>query len=166
MASTGEVACFGEDLEEAFLKGELAVGGKIPSKGIFVSLGDKENKTKFLENAKLLKTLNIPIFATEKTADFFNSNGIKTKALYKIHENKSPNVLEYFQKGKIDFAVNIVDSHFVKVIDDDYAIRRSAIDHNIPLFTNIKKAELFIKAICCKNLNGLPVKSWNEYCKD
>jgi len=36
MSSTGEVACFGEDLEEAFLKGELAVGGKIPKKGIFM----------------------------------------------------------------------------------------------------------------------------------
>ncbi|MBI4084354.1 MAG: carbamoyl-phosphate synthase large subunit, partial [Candidatus Levybacteria bacterium] len=35
MASTGEVACFGEDVEEAFLKGELSVGGKIPKLGIF-----------------------------------------------------------------------------------------------------------------------------------
>ncbi|PIP75118.1 MAG: carbamoyl phosphate synthase large subunit, partial [Candidatus Levybacteria bacterium CG22_combo_CG10-13_8_21_14_all_35_11] len=43
MSSTGEVACFGEDLEEAFLKGELAVGGKIPEKGIFISLGGDEN---------------------------------------------------------------------------------------------------------------------------
>ena len=39
MASTGEVACFGDDVEEAYLKAILATGGRIPKKGIFISLG-------------------------------------------------------------------------------------------------------------------------------
>ena len=47
--------------------------------------------------------------------------------------------------------------------NDDYTIRRAAVDHNIPLFTNITKAELFIKAITEKKLNNLPIKAWNEY---
>ena len=92
-----------------------------------------------------------------------NKNGVKTRRLYKIHERKSPNILDFFQRGKIDLAINISDSHFKKVINDDYVIRRSAIDHNIPLFTNFKKAELFIKAIVEKKPETLFPKSWNEY---
>lgn len=165
MSSTGEVACFGEDAEEAFLKGELAVGGKIPKKGIFISLGGEENKIRFLETAKKMTELKIPIFATEKTSNFLNKNKVRTKKLYKLHEKRSPNILEYFQKGKIDLAINLVDSHIKKVIDDDYQIRRYAVDHNIPLFTNRQKAELFIKAVVEKDIENLPIKSWDEYVK-
>ena len=163
MASTGEVACFGEDIEEAFLKGELSVGGKVPKKGVFVSLGGDENKVKFLESVKLLANLNLPIFATEKTSVFLQKNGIKTQRLYKIYEKKSPNVLDFFQKGAVDLAINLVETHLQKDEKDHYTIRRAAIDHNIPLFTNIKKAELFVKAITSKKEDKLPIKSWSEY---
>lgn len=163
MGSTGEVACFGEDTEEAFLKGEISVGGKIPAKGIFVSLGGDENKVEFLESVRLLPNLNIPIFATEKTAAFLSRNGVKVKHLYKIHEHKSPNILDFFQRGKIDLAINLVDMHVKKDMDDDYQIRRFAVDHNIPLFTNLKKAELFIKALVNKKPGNLFIKSWEEY---
>ncbi len=64
MASTGEVACFGEDLEEAYLKAILATGGKIPQKGIFISLGGDDKKARFLEGARLLATLGVPLYAT------------------------------------------------------------------------------------------------------
>jgi len=163
MSSTGEVACFGEDLEEAFLKGELAVGGKIPKKGIFVSLGGDENKIRFLSNVKRLTKLKLPFFATEKTAEFLKKNKINVSILYKLHEHKSPTLLDYLQKGKIDLAINIVDSHFKKDIDDDYLIRRAAVDNNVPLLTNFRKAALFIKAITRKKIKNLPVKSWEEY---
>lgn len=163
MGSTGEVACFGEDVEEAFLKGELAVGGKIPKKGIFVSLGGEVNKLRFLQAAKELAKLKIPLFATEKTAMFLNSLGIKSKRLYKIHEKKSPNILDHFREGKVDMAINITQRTAVNEMRDNYPIRRSAIDHNIPLFTNHQKAELFIKALVNKKLEDLPIKSWEEY---
>ncbi|MCL5438865.1 MAG: carbamoyl-phosphate synthase (glutamine-hydrolyzing) large subunit [Patescibacteria group bacterium] len=163
MASTGEVACFGEDVEEAFLKGELAVGGKIPKKGIFLGIGGEENRIKFLEQAKNLEKLKLQIYATEHTTEFLIRNKIRAKKLYKIHEKKSPNILEYFQKGKVDLAINIVDSHIKKIIDDDYAIRRFAVDHNIPLFTNRQKAEVFIKAITEKDIDKLAIKSWDDY---
>ena len=166
MASTGEVACFGEDLEEAFLKSELSVGGKIPQKGIFVTLGGDDNKEHFLNSAKKLRALQLPIYATEKTAAFLNQQGVKTIHLYKIHEKQSPNILEYFQEGKVDLAINIVDPHIKKDINDDFAIRRWAVDHNIHLFTNLKKAELFVNALADKKLSELPIKSWNEYVPD
>jgi carbamoyl-phosphate synthase large subunit len=163
MASTGEVACFGESIEEALLKAEIAVGGKVPKKGIFISLGGEENKVRFLESAISLAKLNLPIFATEKTAKFLKSHGLNIKHLYKIQEKKSPNVLEYFQKGKVDLAINLVETQLQKDEGDHYTIRRAAIDHNIPLFTNRQKAKLFVKAITSLKLEDLKIKPWSEY---
>ena len=163
MASTGEVACFGEDVEEAYLKAILATGGHIPRKGIFISLGGEEKKAKFLESALLLKTFGIPLYATEKTSAYLRVHGIETTMLYKIHEQKAPNVLTYFNDNKVDLAINIVEGHVNKEIDDDYAMRRYAVDHNIPLFTKIKQARLFVQAIVHKDLASIPIKSWDEY---
>src|SRR5436309_4457856 len=81
MASTGEVACFGEDLEEAYLKAALATGYTIPKKGIFISLGGDAKKAKFLESARLLANLHIPLYATDKTADYLREHGIHATKL-------------------------------------------------------------------------------------
>jgi len=166
MASTGEVACFGEDIEEAYLKAIIATGGNIPQKGIFISLGGDEKKAKFLESARLLCTLGLPLYATEKTSEFLRAHAIETTMLYKIHEQKAPNVLTYFADNKVDLAINIVDGHINKELDDDYAMRRYAVDHNIPLFTKIKQARLFVKALVEKDLATIPIKSWDEYSLD
>ena len=163
MASTGEVACFGEDVEDAYLKAIIATGGNIPTKGVFVSIGGDDKKEDFLESAFLLKSLGIPIYATEKTSEFLQEHGIEATMLYKIHEERSPNVLTYFRDNKIDLAINAVDMPIKKAVDDDYAMRRYAIDHNIQLFTKIKQARLFIRAIAEKSLKTIPIKSWNEY---
>lgn len=39
MTSTGEVACFGENRYEAYLKAMLSTGFKIPKKNILLSIG-------------------------------------------------------------------------------------------------------------------------------
>ncbi|GER85992.1 hypothetical protein KDW_01540 [Dictyobacter vulcani] len=163
MASTGEVACFGDNLEEAYLKAIIATGGKIPQRGIFISLGGDEKKAKFLESARLLATLGVPLYATEKTSAFLREHGVETTMLYKIHEEKAPNVLTYFADNKIDLAINIVEGHINKELDDDYAMRRYAVDHNIHLFTKIKQARLFAKALVEQDLATIPIKSWDEY---
>jgi carbamoyl-phosphate synthase large subunit len=163
MASTGEVACFGEDLEEAYLKAIIATGGHVPTKGIFMSIGGDDKKQKFLETATLLATLGVPLYATEKTSAFLRQHGIETTMLYKIHEKKSPNILTHFSSHKIDLAINVVDQHAMKEVDDGYEMRRVAIDYNIPLFTKIKQARLFARAIVNKNVQTIPIKSWNEY---
>jgi carbamoyl-phosphate synthase large subunit len=163
MASTGEVACFGEDVEEAYLKAIIATGGGVPRKGIFISLGGEDKKIRFLESARQLATLGIPLYATEKTCAFLQAHDIETTMLYKIHEQQSPNILTYFRDNKIDLAINIVDGKIKKELDDDYAMRRYAVDHNIPLFTKIKQARLFVKAIVEKDLTTIPIKAWSEY---
>ncbi len=49
MTSTGEVACLGDDFNEAFLKSLISVGFKIPKKTILLSTGPIDSKVEFLE---------------------------------------------------------------------------------------------------------------------
>lgn len=165
MASTGEVACFGKTLEEAYLKGFLAVGGKIPQKGVFISLAGEEKKEKFLQSVKQLSSQNLKIFATEHTYKFLTQAGIPVTRVYKIRDKKIPNVLTLLQEKKIDLVINIVDRSLVQDMKDSFVLRRGAIDANVPLFTKIKNARLFIDAIGKYPLEKLEVKSWNEYLK-
>ncbi|MCL6096830.1 MAG: carbamoyl-phosphate synthase (glutamine-hydrolyzing) large subunit [Patescibacteria group bacterium] len=163
MASTGEVACFGKDEKEAYLKGILSTGGVIPSKGIFASIGGEDKKKDFLQSARYLVKLKLPIYATEKTTKFLRENGISVTLLYKIHEDKSPNILDYYVSKKIDLAINVVDKHFKKDVDDDLAIRRNAVDNNIPVFTKLSQIKLFAQALSEKKVKDLLVKPWSEY---
>lgn len=166
MASTGEVACFGEDLEEAYLKAIIATGGRVPQKGIFISLGGEDKKQRFLESARQLATLGLPLYATEKTSEFLREHGIESMVLYKLHEQKEPNILTYFRDHKVDLVINVANNYVTKEVDNDgSAMRRYAIDHNVPLFTKIKQARLFTRALIGKDLATVPVKSWSEYDK-
>ncbi len=163
MASTGEVACFGEDLEEAYLKGLLSTGGILPKKGIFISFGGDRKKQIALPSIRNLAKLNIPLYATEKTSKFLIQNNIKVNKLYKIHEKKSPNILDYFVNKKVDLVINLVDVHLKKDLIDDYQIRRTATDSNILVVTKLKQVELLSKALLHKSLEKLQIKSWSDY---
>merc|ERR1719230_249445 len=69
MQSTGEVACFGQNQYEAFLKAFLAAGFKIPAKNILVSIGPLEQKFEFTAAAQTLVTMGYQLYATKNTYD-------------------------------------------------------------------------------------------------
>ena len=163
MASTGEVACFGKDVEEAYLKGFLAVGGRMPQKGIFISLAGEEKKDKFLRSIKQLAKLELPLYATDKTYKFLKKADIPVTKVDKIQQRTNSNVLTLLREGKVDLVINIVDRNLPKDMKDGYAIRRGAIDNNVALFTKIKNARLFIDAISKYKLTDLEIKSWGDY---
>ena len=163
MASTGEVACFGDDIYEAYLKSQIATGVSLPKKSVFISLAGEENKIKFQEAAKTLFKMGLKIYATAGTAQFFKNHGIDVTKLYKIHEHQKPNVLDFLLTKKIDLVINIFDPYFKKEFDDDYLIRRASIDFGIPLLANMQAAQLFVKAISLKKPADLKILPWNQY---
>lgn len=168
MASTGEVGCLGQDVEEAFLKAVLSTGFTWPKAGVLISLGGDINKAKFLSTAKkLYKNTNLKIYATENTAKFLRKNGVKSQALYKIYENKEPNVKTVLASKKIDLVINMSDaSEKRKVYDENtirQTVRRTAVDFAVPIITNLQSAKLFVNAICGKKKEDLEVKEWGEY---
>jgi len=48
-------------------------------------------------------------------------------------------------------------------LSNDYLIRRSAVDFNIPLITNGRLASAFLIGICKLSIDDIKIKSWDEY---
>jgi carbamoyl-phosphate synthase large subunit len=163
MASTGEVACLGDDFEEAFLKAVLSVGYRLPVRNILLSTGPVAHKAAFLESARLLVELGVNLFATRGTSEFLAAHGVATTALHWPLEALSPNVLEYLEGGRLDLVINIPKSTQESELTNDYVIRRRAVDFGIPLITNIQLAQRFVEAIAAKRPEDLQIKSWSEY---
>ncbi|MCC8088147.1 MAG: carbamoyl-phosphate synthase (glutamine-hydrolyzing) large subunit [Rikenellaceae bacterium] len=163
MSSTGEVGCIGDDFSEAILKSMLSVGYKIPEKNVLMSTGDARSKTEMLSAAKSLQNKGYNIFATRGTAEFLENNGVKATVLHWPDENIHPNTLDYIKERKIDLVVNIPKNLSKDELNNDYLIRRGAIDFNIPLLTNARLASAFINAFCKLDREHLKIKSWNEY---
>lgn len=164
MSSTGEVACFGDELEEAFLKSLLSTGFRLPKENILVTLGDIEDKVDFLDSAEKLVEMGYKLYATENTHHELKKHGIKSKLVYKINEKKSPNILSLLEKKKFDLVINTQSlKHAHKTMRDGYIMRRKAIDYNIPLINNLKIAELFVNSIYKYRKEQLEIKSMDEY---
>jgi carbamoyl-phosphate synthase large subunit len=163
MTSTGEVACLGDDFNEAFLKSFLSVGFTLPKKTILLSTGPLQSKVEFLESTKLLEHRGFTFYATKGTADFMQAHGIPAKVLHWPLEDTEPNTLSYIADGKIDLVINIPKNIEKDELDNDYLIRRKAVDFNVPLITNLQLAKRFVEALSRTNLDDLNVKSWDEY---
>jgi carbamoyl-phosphate synthase large subunit len=163
MASTGEVGCIGDDYYETLLKSMLSVGYTIPKKNILLSTGTARDKVELLNSARLLVEKGYNLFATKGSAEFFRSNGLEVTALHWPDEDKEPNTLDYIRQKKIDLVVNIPKNLSKQELNNDYTIRRSAVDYNIPLITNARLASAFLIAICKRDIDDIPIKSWDEY---
>ncbi|MDD5362040.1 MAG: carbamoyl-phosphate synthase (glutamine-hydrolyzing) large subunit [Ignavibacteria bacterium] len=161
MASTGEVGCIGEDYYEAILKAMLSVGYTIPKNNILFSTGPARSTIELLGSARMLSENKYNLFATENTHNFLNANGIESTLLYLPEEKKNPNVYEYLKNRVIDLAVNIPSGLSSDALNNDYKIRRAAVDYNIPLLTNSRLAAAFIYAFCKRT--DISVKSWQEF---
>jgi carbamoyl-phosphate synthase large subunit len=163
MSSTGEVACLGDDFNEAFLKSLLSTGHKFPRKAALLSTGTLKNKAEILEDLLTLKKMGLKFYGTKGTADFYKENGIDVEVLYRPFDNAEPGILTYLSEGKIDLVINIPKTAEKVELDSDYIIRRKAVDLNIPLFTNVQFIKRFIKSIEHYSRENLPIKSWDEY---
>ena len=163
MVSTGEVGCLGDTAEEALLKSMLSVGYKIPEKTVLVSGGPIKSKVVLLESVRLLVKKGYQIYATQGTHRFFAENSVPSSLLFWPDDHQEPNVLTYLREKKIDLVINIPKNLSKGELDNDYKIRRTAIDFGIPLLTNARLASKFIRAFCSLGMEDLKIKSWNEY---
>jgi carbamoyl-phosphate synthase large subunit len=163
MASTGEVGCIGEGFYEAILKAMFAVGYRIPQKSILLSTGPARSKVELLNSAIALREKGHKLYATRGTQQFLESAGVEVHVAYWPDENRSPNTIELIKTHQVDLVVNIPKDLSASELNNDYSIRRTAVDYNIPLLTNSRLASAFILAFCQMNADDLAIKSWAEY---
>ena len=163
MSSTGEVGCLGDDLNEAILNALIATGYSIPKDAVLISSGGAKGKVSLLEPAQQLMKNGYTIYATAGTAKFFNDNGVKATGVAWPDEEGDCNVMDLISQHKVGLVINVPKNHTSRELTNGYKIRRGAIDHNIPLMTNVRLAKAFIEAFTAMKLDDVKIKSWQEY---
>lgn len=171
MLSTGEVACLGENFADAFSKALQSAEFKIPPKGgsVLITVGGEELKKKILPLAKSLREMGFKIYATEHTAEALRGAGLSNiSVLHKVKEvGVNPNILEYLQSGKIDLVINIPTANtpgkYSDILEDEYIIRRLAVEFNVPAVTNLELASALIKVLKQRDGEEPTIRSLNEY---
>jgi carbamoyl-phosphate synthase, large subunit len=164
MASTGEVGCIGDTFDEAILSAMISVGTDVPKKKILVSSGALKDKVKLLDPCKVIAAKDYTIYGTAGTAKFLNDNGVKAIAVNWPDEvGGELDIMEMFSNHEFDLVINVPKDQTKRELTNGYRIRRAAVDHNIPLITNIRLASAFINAFCKINPEDIQIKSWQEY---
>jgi carbamoyl-phosphate synthase large subunit len=163
MTSTGEVACLGDDFNEAFLKSLISVGYVVPRNAVLLSTGAIDSKAELLGGVKMLDEMGLSLYATKGTAAFLEANGIKAGVLHWPLENREPNALTYIENKRVDLVINIPKNIDRVELDNDYLIRRKAIDCGVPLITNLQLAKRFAEALRSLPADIMKAKSWREY---
>ena len=165
MASTGEVATFGEDKYEAILTSMRAANFKVPKRNVFLCIGPLQAKLEFLNSVKELIDCGLTIYCSQGTYDFYTSRNIPVTLLHKPSTNLEPNVKSYISEGKVDLVINIRDSKADSgSLTDGYHIRRTAVDFSVCLLTDVKLASLICAAMHRRH-NGhvSQLKAWDEF---
>ena len=150
MASTGEVACFGQDMSEAFLLAIQASGFKIPDKKktAILSVGPEKAKEELVDSVRRLEQLGFKLYGTGGTADYYKERGINIEVAYKPSKKASPDAVTLIKDGEIDLVINVPDSVNTVSVTDGYSIRRTAVDFGISLLTNTKNTVTLVRALC------------------
>jgi carbamoyl-phosphate synthase large subunit len=170
MQSTGEVACFGVNQYDAFLKAMISAGFKLPTKTVLVCVGPAAQKLEFLQQAAQLVEMGFQLFATKNTYEALQHAGFDSCTLvYKPAVKREPNILTLLRGGKLDLVINVPDSMDSQALTDGFEMRRAAVDCGVPLLVDIKTAGLMVASLHRKwtrEQSGRPFwsySSWQEY---
>jgi len=128
-----------------------------------LSTGPARSKIELLNSARALRDKGHKLYATRGTYQFLINAGVEVHVAYWPDEDKSPNTVELIRNREVDLVVNIPKDLTTSELNNDYAIRRNAVDFNVPLLTNARLASAFILAFCRMNEEDLSIKSWDEY---
>lgn len=156
MASTGEVASFGRDKYEAYVKALLSTGFRLPNRNILFSIGSYKEKLEMLPSIQNLHQIGYNLFATAGTADFLKEHGVPVKYLEILPGQEEDIKSEYsltqhLANNLIDLYVNLPSNNRFRrpanYMSKGYRTRRMAVDYQTPLVTNVKNAKILIEAI-------------------
>ena len=156
MASTGEVASFGKDKYEAYIKALISTGFKLPRRNILFSIGTFKEKLEMLPSIGKLHKMGYNLFATAGTADYLKEHGIPVKYLEllageEVELKSEYSLTQHLANNLIDLYINLPSSNRFRrpanYMSKGYRTRRMAVDYQTPLVTNVKNAKLLIEAI-------------------
>ncbi len=150
MTSTGEVACIDYDFASAYLKalrGSNLVIPK-PDKPVLISVREDDRKHA-VEIASKLKKMNFELVATEETANVLEGAGISdVKVLKKLSDSDSgDSVIDYLRNRRVGLIIHSPTFGDKAGSVEGYALRRMAVEHLIPMITNIGSARVLVNSM-------------------
>jgi carbamoyl-phosphate synthase large subunit len=144
MHSTGEVMGIGQTFGEAYGKAMVGAGLSLPRKGTaFLSVNDTDKGQSVIIARKLVR-LGFQIIATLGTSARLKEVGLKVETVFKVNEGR-PNIVDHIKRGDVALIINTPlgrASHF-----DEQAIRRAALQYNVPCVTTMTGAQAIVEAL-------------------
>src|SRR5438105_2279405 len=147
MHSTGEVMGIGESFGEAYAKAMTAAGLELPESGTaFISVNEAD-KGQAVLLARRLSRLGFDLMATIGTAARLREVGLECATVFKVNEGR-PNIADHIKQGEIALVINTPlgrTSHY-----DEQAIRRAALQYNVPCVTTMTGAHALVDALASR----------------
>jgi len=145
MSSTGEVACFGADVHEAFLKAIMSTGFKMPKNTITLTVA-VDVLEDVVHHVWLLHSMGYKLLATAETQPFLVAKGIPADVVHYADSTHSPNIREVISNKKVDLVVNL-HTPLSTELRNNFLTRRTAVDFGIPLLTNVQLFKMFVESL-------------------
>ena len=146
MKSTGEAIGYDDSFTRALYKSLQASGMVVRGYGtIFVTLADA-TKDEALPLVRRFYNLGFNIEATKGTAKYLKDHGIRTRHLRKISEG-SDEIYQAIRKGHISYVINTIDVNQKSTHLDGYAIRRTAVENNVTVFTALETVRVLLDVL-------------------
>nr|WP_316623798.1 carbamoyl-phosphate synthase large subunit [uncultured Ruminococcus sp.] len=146
MKSTGEAIGYDKSLSRAMYKALVAAGTKVQNYGtVIVTLAD-EDKEEAIPLVRRFYNLGFNIEATDLTAQVMRENGIRTRTLRKLSEG-SNQLLDALRAGHVAYLINtraiLSGVHY----EDGAAIRRTAIENGVTIFTSLDTVRVLLDVL-------------------
>ncbi len=160
MRSTGEVMGIADSFGMAFAKAQISAEGALPLEGsVFVTVNDHD-KDNLVPIARRFHGLGFRLLGTEGTARYLRARGIPTERVLKVYEGR-PNAIDLLVSGQIQLLVNTPLGKLTQ--QDDYTIRRAALQHGVPYTTTLSAASAACDAIIALRSRAGEVRALQEW---
>ncbi|KAH0498383.1 hypothetical protein TgHK011_005637 [Trichoderma gracile] len=171
MASTGEIACFGKDLVEAYWTSlQSTMNFRVPEPGEGLLFGGELNKPWLTQVVDYLAPLGYTLYAASNDVKKFIESSSKHNVKVEVIEFPTDDkraLREVFKKYDIRGVFNLALARGKTTQDVDYVMRRNAVDFGVPLFMEPQTAILFAQCLSEKlpRPEGIPseVRAWSEF---
>lgn len=141
MASTGEMACFGKNKIEAYWAAmQSTMNFRMPEPGEGLLFGGDPSTGELAQIVRSLQPLGYKLYAANelvKKAVEAEVEGAEVEVIEFPVEDKRA-LREVFAKNDIRGVFNLAKSRAKSLVDEDYVMRRNAVDFGVPLFMEPK----------------------------
>ena len=152
MSSTGEIACFGDDLIEAYWTSiQSTMNFKVPQPGSGVLFGGDLTNDKLGNVAATISGLGYKfVTASDAVAKYLKAYVSEDIEVIEFPKTDKRALREIFQKHKVSAVFNLAKARAEDLLDEDYVMRRNAIDFGIALFNEPNTSALFAQCLKAK----------------